>query len=498
MQPYVIGIDIGTGSTKGVALDAAGVVIASCQVHYSMQSVQPGYAEQDAEALWQAFAQCLQQVVTTVGRMPRLVSLSSCMHSIMAVDEQGQPLTPLISWADTRSAAIADELRASPEGENLYASTGTPLHSMSPLCKIIWLHRNRPHLFGQAFKFISVKEYIWYRLFGEYEVDYSIASATGLFNIQTLAWNELSLQYCHLKEEQLSQPVATHFLRKGLTPLAVSLTQLQPEVTFCIGASDGCLANVGTHAMEPGVAALTIGTSGAIRVANGVPVINYASMTFNYRLDEQTFICGGPVNNGGNVVQWVFKSFLNQPNPSNQDYAILFENVAAVPAGCKGLLCLPYFIGERAPVWDEKTNGVFIGIRAHHTRDYFMRAALEGVCFALYQVLQILEAATGPVQQLNVSGGFIHSRTWMQMLADITGKKLSLVQTEDASAIGAALLAMKSTGMIDNYQAFYKQQPEIIAPNAANHQVYQQQYGVFKNLYGLLKESMHQLYFQNS
>jgi gluconokinase len=497
MQPYVIGIDIGTGSTKAVALDYSGVVIATAQVYYSTQFSQPGYAEQDAVTIWQAFTKCIQEVIAALDGAPAYISLSSCMHSIMAVNKECQPLTPLISWADTRSASIADELRQSPEGESIYTCTGTPLHSMSPLCKIIWLHRNQKEVFNSVFKFISIKEYIWYQLFGVYEVDYSIASATGLFNIQTLQWHAASLQKCHITNEHLSHAVPASHQRNGLTSEAAALISLA-DVAFCIGASDGCLANVGTHAIKKGVAALTIGTSGAVRIAHTEPIINYEAMTFNYKLDNEIFICGGPVNNGGNVVQWLFKSLFNNKKPADADYENLYNTIATIPAGCDGLLCLPYFMGERAPIWDEKSSGVFIGVRAHHTQAFFARAALEGVCFALYNVLQVLESATGPVRQLNVSGGFIQSKAWMQMLADITGKPLWLVQTEDASAIGAALLCMKEAGVIDHYLAFNQGTPEVITPCAEKHLLYQKQFAIFKNLYGILKEPMHQLHPTNN
>src|SRR5205085_2956373 len=141
----------------------------------------------------------------TLQRLPLAISLSSCMHSLVLIDNKQKPLTNLITWADTRSEKIADEIRRSPEAESLYRATGTPLHSMSPLCKIIWLKQNVPEIFAAAFKFISIKEFIWHRLFNVYQADHSVASGTGLFNIEKLEWNDASLKLCEINADQLSE-----------------------------------------------------------------------------------------------------------------------------------------------------------------------------------------------------------------------------------------------------------------------------------------------------
>lgn len=497
MEPYTIGIDIGTGSTKAVALTATGAILATAQCHYPTAAPQPGYAEQDPDGIWQAFATGIRQVTTRLGRPPDLVSFSSCMHSLLATDRQAQPLTPLITWADSRSEAIAAELRTSGRAAALYTDTGTPVHSMSPLCKIIWFRRHRPELFPAIHKFISIKEYIWYRLFGAFAVDHSIASATGLFHITQKSWHAAALELCGITPEALSDPVPTTHVRTGLLPAPAAALGLPVGTPFCIGASDGCLANIGSAATGPGIAALTIGTSGAVRVASAAPVVRYPAMTFNYVLDEQTYICGGPVNNGGNLLQWLVHNLL-PPSPGDaQGYAAYFASIAAVPAGSEGLLCLPYLYGERAPVWDEKAAGAFVGVRSHHTRAHFLRAGLEGVCHALKMVLRILEEATGPIRQLHVSGGFVQAPGWLQLLADVTGKRLVLLQTEDASAAGAAALGMKAQGWIPDYAAVITGGRQWVEPDAGRHAVYEKQHAVFVELYGALKDTFHRLYTLN-
>ena len=354
MKQYVIVVDIGTGSAKAVAVNHDGKPVAASQIYYKTNSPQPGYSEQDQELIWKAFAKCIKEIILKTKQVPFAVSLSSAMHSLLVVNSKNTPVTPLITWEDTRSEKIAENLRNSSEAENIYKSTGTPVHSMSPLCKIKWLKENEKEIFKNAFKFISIKEFIWYRLFNTYEIDYSIASATGLFNIENMDWNKPSLQFCGIVPSQLSKPVATDFIRNNVNTSIAAALNIPADTNFCIGASDGCLANIGSNAINKGTAALTIGTSGAVRIAGNKPVVNYGAMIFNYVLDNKTFISGGPINNGGNVMKWLFKTFFKNDAPSENDYKNVFKTIEAIPAGCEGLLFLPYIYGERAPIWDEK------------------------------------------------------------------------------------------------------------------------------------------------
>ncbi len=493
MESNIIGIDIGTGSAKAVAINYSGEAIASSQIHYFTLDAPQGYSEQDPKIIWNAFLNCLKEVIKSLGQVPFAVSLSSCMHSLIVLDKDSKPVTNLITWADTRSEKIAEELRQSEIAETIYRVSGTPIHSMSPLCKIIWFKKNKPEIFEKAFKFISIKEFIWHKLFNTYEVDQSIASATGLFNIEKKTWNQTSLELCGIIASHLSDIVTTDFIRKDLNPLIAEELNIPAGTRFCIGASDGCLANIGSHAVNKKIAAVTIGTSGAVRIANTSPIYNFEAMIFNYVLDEETFICGGPVNNGGNVLEWMMKQFLKNEKPSKKDYDNFFKEVDDVAACSDGLLFLPYIYGERAPIWDEKSSGVFFGVKSFHKRSHFLRAALEGVCYTLKNILQVIEESTGAIDQLNVSGGFIHSKTWMQILADVTGKRLCLVNAEDASAYGAAMLCMKAVNIIDNYQSLKASDGTISEPDMNNHVLYNKYYPVFNELYKSLKGSMHRI-----
>jgi gluconokinase len=482
---YIIGIDIGTGSTKAVALDDKGNVLASAHSPYPTLNSIPGMAEQDPELIWTAFQTCISRITRTLTAAPEGIAMSSAMHSLICVDEDGKPLANMITWADSRSSDAANSLKASPTGKKLYAETGTPIHPMSPLCKLLWLKSENSPLLQNAAKFLSIKEYIWHKLFGTYEVDYSIASATGLFNIQTCQWHSDALAITGITEERLSKIVNTDWTRTGIADDAAKLLNVGKETRVLIGGSDGCLANVGSFATTPGIAALTIGTSGAIRVAGKSPVINPTYMPFNYRLNDNTFISGGPINNGGVALKWYAQSLLKMNLSSPADYDNLLGVLDKVPPGSDGLVFLPYLLGERAPIWNSESCGVFFGITAQHKQEHFTRAVVEGITFSLYQIARTLEDGGLNIREVHVSGGFVRSQSWVRILANIFGKRICLVNIEDASAIGAAMIAMQTFGIAQI--EFESDEATVFEPDMDIHQVYREKYfPMYENLYRAL------------
>lgn len=487
----LIGIDIGTGSTKAVAINADGVVLGSAQVHYPTISGEGGTSEQDPAQVWRAFIECLSGLNRQLTMPPAAVCLSSAMHSLIPVSEQGVPLSNMMTWADGRSSEVASRLRHAKIGRTLYEETGTPLHAMSPLCKIIWLRENRPLLFEKTAWFVSIKEYIWYNLFGIWEVDYSIASATGLFNIQTLNWHEGALSEAGIPAERLSLPINTTTFRDGIAEDLATQFALPRSTPFMVGASDGCLANVGSFAIEPGIAALTIGTSGAIRVTRETPAINWNHMTFNYRLNEKYFVSGGPINNGGVALKWYAQNLLKHSLDSASAYEELLASLVSVPPGSDALFFLPYILGERAPIWNSNASGVFFGITAQHQQEHFTKAVIEGILFSLYQIMKGIEADGVRIKQIHVSGGFVNSRDWVQLLATIFGKKVVLVNRDDASAIGAAFLALDKMGIKGAYDKLSGQESVTFEPDPEIHRLYDTKFfPVYEHLYRSLAVDM--------
>jgi gluconokinase len=490
-----IGIDIGTTNVKVIAANETAAIVCEEKASYPMYQPQDGYCEQDADEIFTAFIHVLEKVIAKIDAHEiTTVCFSAAFHSVMAVDESGKPLTPLLTWADTRSNFYAKQLKQSGEGNLIFERTGTPVHPMSPLCKISWIRDNMPEVFAVTYKFISVKEYIWYKLFGKYQVDYSIASATGLFESKNHDWCKESLDFCSIKASSLSSPVST--LHTEITQANKYFKELNlPDGTlFITGAGDGSMANLGCGAIFPGIAALTIGTSGAIRTVTSSPIPDTQGRLFDYLLTDDLYITGGGINNGGIVLQWFLQTFLQKEFAPEKDYEWFFEEIKQVEPGSDGLIFLPYILGERAPVWDADAKGVFIGIRSTHTIKHFMRAVIEGICFSLLQLLNAIEEKT-TVNAIYATGGFTRSALWLQMLANILNKKISVVTSADASAMGTVYMGMYKTGVIKGWneiQKFTSTEMEYI-PDKTIRQLYENHIPVFGHLYDKLKDDFEML-----
>jgi gluconokinase len=489
---YVVGIDIGTTSTKAVAFTATGEVLASAGASYLVFTDSDGRHELDPDQLFDAVLSVLREVFGRVaGDEFVAVSFSCAMHSLILVDGAGKPMTRAMTWADLRSEAYAAALRGSEAGRRIYRQTGTPIHAMSPLCKLLWLKDKQPALFGRAAHFIGIKEYIWWRLFGKYQVDLSIASATGLLDIRGLCWNAESLELAGVRVGQLSEPVPCVHSESVLLPEWRSLG-LPSGLRFVIGASDGCLANLGTGAVGAGATALTIGTSGAVRMAAARPEYDERERLFSYILDRELYICGGATNNGGNAVQWYADLVLGKGGWDVAAMDRLVAGAEGVPAGCEGLIFLPYLLGERAPIWDADAKGVFFGIRSIHNQAHFTRALLEGISYGLRQVGASLEETIGPIGEIYASGGFTRNVFWLQLMADVFSKKVHVTAQADASAIGAAMLGWHAVGVFAGLEeaALLAKVVATYEPDSGRHDVYRRNYLTFVELYGRLRDLM--------
>lgn len=486
-----IGIDIGTTNIKAVVINNKGNVLNEFEQAHSIQSPKPGYSEQDPEIIVSSIFSVIKKSVEHLPTVAVLksISFSSAMHSIMAVDKNGQPLTTLITWADTRAHSIATKLKDTTLGKSIYKKTGTPIHAMSPLCKIAWLQKEEPAIFNKASMFISAKEYLFFRLFNQYIIDYSIASATGLFNNETLDWEPEALLFAGIHYAQLSKPVPITTAYSGISKTYMGQLSLPADVLFIAGGSDGCMANLGSFAVNNNEAAITIGTSGAVRRMSTQKMSDNHQRSFQYLVDEHTFVNGGAINNGGIALQWFLKNFYGDVITHNNIDELLKE-VEKIPAGAEGLIFLPYVFGERTPVWDAAATGAFVGIRSSHTRIHFLRAVLEGICFSLLQVLKVVEENNPVIDTIFASGGFIKSNVWVQMLSDILNKKILINSTVDASALGAAFVALKQMGVIQQWQDvkhFFTGGAEFI-PGQSVQQAYQHNYSIFITLYQKLKD----------
>ena len=359
----------------------------------------------------------------------------------------------------------AETLRRSEIGKIIYTNTGTPIHPMSPLCKMMWLKDNRRDIYGTTSKFISIKEYIFLRLFGSYIVDYSIASATGFFHLQKLSWCTEALQEACIQESQLSQPVEVTHTETKLLPEYKSIWRSDHPECFVIGGNDGCLANLGSGVIAAQEAALTIGTSGAVRMTAKELKADDEQRLFTYLLTKDIYITGGAINNGGNIAEWLRRVLMNDDTPKDPDELLTLAQTA--PAGAGNLLFLPYLLGERAPMWDAAAKGILFGLTQHHTKAHIARAAIEGVCFAMRSVIKAIEDVNGTINTVYASGGFTQSAFWLQTITDICGKEIKINNSSDASSIGAAIIGMYALGIIKNLSeatSFFSQ-PQSYHPN---------------------------------
>lgn len=457
---YAIGVDIGTTSTKSVLFSIDGTALSRKGVEYPLYAPVPDVAEQDPEEIFQAVITTIKGVMNESNVNPEdilCVSFSSAMHSVIAVDENGKPITKCITWADNRSAKWAEKIKNEWNGHEIYLRTGTPIHPMSPLAKLTWLSHEHTDIVEQAHKFISIKEYVFYKLFGEYVVDYSIASATGMFNLKNLSWDKEALKVSGVSADKLSTPVSTTHCMKGLNPDLATEMNLLPTTSFIVGASDGVLSNLGVNAIKPGVVAVTIGTSGAIRAVTDRPVVHPKGRIFCYALTENHWVIGGPVNNGGMIFRWAKEQLgaaeVETAKRLGKDpYEMLTDIANTVKPGADGLLFHPYLSGERAPLWDANARGSFIGLGLHHKKEHMIRAVLEGVIFNLYTVLLALEELIGEPKQIQATGGFARSPLWRQMMADIFNQDVSVPESFESSCLGAIILGMYGLGEVDSLE----------------------------------------------
>ncbi|HRP30565.1 MAG TPA: gluconokinase [Agriterribacter sp.] len=490
----IIGADIGTSNIKVIAFKKDNEVLLSMKA--PCPTLTPSYErmEQDPKLMLELINQLLKKVLVQLKDEEIAgICFSTAMHSIMAVDKNHLPLTNAILWGDTRSAPQCELLKKMGRNELLYPNIGVPLHPSLPLCKIIWLKENAPELFAGTYKFISLKEYFFFQWFGKYIIDHSIAGATGLQDIHHLRWNPTAIQTAGISENQLSQIVPVTHAETQLTAAYRDYFGIN-DIPFIVGSSDGCLANTGSGVIQPYEAALTIGTSGAVRTTVTTPALREPAL-FCYPFAKNTYIKGGAVNNGGNVLNWFAECFLQQSIPTEKDYSNLVQQAHSVDAGANGLLFLPYIQGERAPVWNAAARGVFFGIHPLHRQAHFARAVLEGICYGLYDIFCLLNANSDPITTLYASGGFTQDERWVQLIADLFNKKVQVSNQEDASATGAALLGRYATGQSKSFSlsTTVMHSGKSLYPDKEKHQIYMRYFSVYRSLYSALEQEFPKL-----
>ena len=475
-----IGLDVGTGSVKALALTQTGQVLGSAQIIYTAQSPQPGYMQLDANELCGQVHRCMVQLLSQLPADAQVeaIGLSTAMHSIVGVNHQGKAITPLLTWADARSNAIYELWRKQRKTNALHKTIGVPPHPMLPLFKIAWFKQQQPELCKQIAGFVCLKAFLWYQFTQAFVVDYSNAAAYGMFDASTNRWSADALAIAGITAAQLPAPQpTTHFTTHFSAPWRLHHSIL-PGCKLVLGSSDGCCANIGSGVVHAQALTLTIGTSAAVRLSVAERPTALSPSVFCYPVLPRLWVLGGGSNHGGNAIQWFVTQLLNQP--AGQVGALLAEALA-LPPEADGVVCLPYLLGERAPVWNPAATGMFAQLQWHHNHLHLLRAMVEAVSLNLLLIAQQLPPAS--VSKLSLSGGFTQNPAWVQLVADVFGLPASLQVAGDASARGAALLAWHAATNLPLHELSGTQGAAQVLPNLSMYPVYQHKARQMQQLY---------------
>lgn len=496
---YMIGVDIGTTSTKSVLYDEQGKFILKHSIGYPLNTPNVDVSEENPDELFDAVLMTIKYIIRESGVNKndiKLVSFSAQMHSLIAMDNNHNRLTENLTWADNRASKYAEKINSDYNGIDIYQRTGTPIHPMSPLSKIFWMKHEQQQTFNDTAKFIDIKTYIFYQLFEQYVIDQSMASATGMLNLETLTWDNEVLQLLGIDNSQLPEVVPTTHILTGMKKRYATLMGLNEDTPFVVGASDGVLSNLGVNAFKKGEVAVTIGTSGAIRTVIDKPRTDYKGRIFCYVLTEDHYVIGGPVNNGGVILRWLRDEILASEVETAKrlgvdTYDVLTQIASRVKPGAEGLIFHPYLAGERAPLWNADARGSFFGLTLSHKKEHMIRAALEGVLYNLYTVyLALIEVMNETPKTIKATGGFAKSKVWRQMMADIFDTHLSVPESYESSCLGACVLGMKALGEIEDFSIIESMvgTTNEHEPDEQQVQTYQQLVSIFINLSRSLEE----------
>lgn len=485
----VITIEIGTNAVRVMAFDLSGKVIGSMKGSYPTFHVEPDYSEQDPDQMFITMLYVLKNLLNEEvhPRNYNVISIcfSASMHSVLPVDKHGTPLGYAITWADNRGKNEAFELKNSLLGKEIYETTGTPIHPMSPLIKIAWLSRHDKERFKKTYKFLSIKSYIIQQLTNGYVLDYSLASATGLLNIHNLTWDNKALDFAGITSDKLPDLVPVFHSPGKLRREYQKSLGLSDDVKIIIGSSDGCLATLGGGVWEEGKATITVEDSGAVRVVGKKVLKDEKQRFFNYLLTEKDYVSGGPTNNGGVIFEWFAKQFGDFKGPFDIEYTMvnLIHEAMEVAVGSEGLLFLPYLLGERAPIWNPNARGSYFGINIKHEKQHFVRATIEGILYEIYSIGKTLEEHR-TISSLTASGSFASLPFCSQMIADIFNKPVSVGENPDNIARGAFLLYATDMGIFKSLDEAARSVvlANTYSPNKGNHQVYEKYYSIFERL----------------
>jgi gluconokinase len=468
----VLSLDIGTSSVRAMLWDQQGNWANGweAEILHEMTLTKDGGVETDADALLKRTARAIDQVLAQAGKHARRIAgvgISTFWHSLMGVGSNGRPVTPVYTWADTRSQQAAEELKTRLDEAAVHARTGCMLHSSYLPAKLLWLSESDSKTFKRAKHWLSFGEYLFLKLFGQPLASLSMASATGLFNQDACTWDEQVLAALPVSAEQLGTLVDAD---KPATGLKASYAKRWPElknVPWYPALGDGACSNVGSNCSSDRRFALMIGTSGALRVlwkANGVPP---PDGLWRYRLDREHIIVGGALSNGGSLMRWLQDTLALGKRKQS------LEAVAQAKADGHGLTVLPFLDGERSPDYRADARGAIVGLSLRTSPIDILRASMEAVSYRFAVLDRLLRPVAPNAAEIVVNGGAILNRpVWMPITADVLGRKLIASSEHEATSRGAALRALQSLGYLPSIEDAADHLGQTFEPDAGNHAIY--------------------------
>lgn len=492
VRTLFLGVDISTTGSKALLIDKGGQVVDSAASPHSLSTPKPLWSEQEPAEWWQAASASIRAVLQkagTGGESVGAVGLTGQMHGLVLLDEAGLVLRPAILWNDQRTQSQCDEIHRRVGRERFIQITGNVALTGFTAPKILWVAENEPQVYARVRHVLLPKDYIRYRLTGEYAMDKADGSGTVLFHLKSRNWSSELLETLGIDPAWMPPTLEGPEITGQVTPEAAATTGLKAGTHVVAGAGDQAAQAVGVGAVETGIVALTLGTSGVVFASTSGARIEPEGRlhAFCHALPGMWHFMGVMLSAAGSL-QWYRDSLA--PNISFDD---LLREAEAIPAGSEGLQFLPYLSGERTPYPDPLARGAWIGLTLRHGRGHMTRAVLEGVAFGLKDCFELIERASlGEVQQVRISGGGARSALWQRILASVFETELVTVNTAEGAAFGAALLAAVGLGVWEDVGAACRGSVRITGttqPDPAWIDVYRRSYSVYKELYPALASS---------
>jgi len=489
---YFLGLDTSTTSSKALLIDESGAVIAVASSPHTLQTPRPLWSEQDPREWWEAVAASIRSVLATAGisgERVAAVGLTGQMHGLVLLDEEGNVLRPAILWNDQRTQSQCDEIHQIIGKDRFIQLTGNVALTGFTAPKILWVKENEPDIYAKAKHVLLPKDYIRYKLTGEYAMDKADGAGTVLFDLKARDWSEEVLTALGIPRAWMPKTFEGPEFTGYVTAQAASLTGLKEGTPVAAGGGDQAAQAVGVGAVEPGIVGLTVGTSGVVFATTPSALIEPEGRlhAFCHAVPGMWHFMGVMLSAAGSL-QWYRDTLA-----SNLSFDVLLKEAESIPAGSEGLQFLPYLSGERTPHPDPLARGAFIGLTLRHGRAHMTRAVLEGVAFGLRDSFTLIQnAGLGRITQVRASGGGTKGALWRQILASVLNAELVTVNTTEGAAYGAALLAGVGAGAWNDVPSACKASVKITGstlPDSSQVEIYARSYLLFQELYPVLKSS---------